>query len=176
MMREVRGELTNDASNLGLTISDVRIRRTDLTQEVSQQTFERMKAERLAEAELIRARGNEAGQRRRAIADRQVVEFIAAAQRDSEILRGEGEGERNRVFGEAFSQDPAFFDFYRSMSAYRDSMSAASDTTLVLSPQSEFFRFSPGRGRHCAHDHGYDNRHGDDAGDRELRTHPCPIS
>jgi membrane protease subunit HflC len=140
MMREVRGELTNDASNLGLTISDVRIRRTDLTQEVSQQTFERMKAERLAEAELIRARGNEAGQRRRAIADRQVVEFIAAAQRDSEILRGEGEGERNRVFGEAFSQDPAFFDFYRSMSAYSTSMTS-SDTTLVLSPQSEFFRY-----------------------------------
>ena len=140
MMREVRGELTNDASNLGLTIEDVRIRRTDLTQEVSQQTYERMKAERLAEAELIRARGNEAGQRRRAIADRQVVEFVAAAQRDSEILRGEGDGERNRVFGQAFSQDPAFFDFYRSMSAYRDALTS-SDTTLVLSPQSEFFRY-----------------------------------
>jgi membrane protease subunit HflC len=140
MMREVRGELANDASNLGLTISDVRIRRTDLTQEVSQQTYDRMKAERLAEAELIRARGNEEGQRRRAIADRQVVEFVAAAQRDSEILRGEGDGERNRVFGEAFSQDPDFFEFYRSMSAYRDSMNSA-DTTLVLSPRSEFFRF-----------------------------------
>ena len=140
MMREVRGELTTDASNLGHTISDVRIRRTDLTQEVSQQTFERMKAERLAEAELIRARGNEEGQRRRAIADRQVVEFVAAAQRDSEILRGEGDGERNRVFGQAFSQDPDFFDFYRSMSAYRDAMTS-SDTTLVLSPQSEFFRY-----------------------------------
>ncbi|MCP8893752.1 protease modulator HflC [Shinella daejeonensis] len=141
MMREVRGELTSDAENLGITISDVRIRRTDLTQEVSQQTYERMKAERLAEAELIRARGNEQGQRRRAIADRQVVELVAEAQRDSEILRGEGEGERNRVFGEAFSRDPGFFDFYRSMSAYRDSLAASSDTTLVLSPQSEFFRY-----------------------------------
>jgi membrane protease subunit HflC len=140
MMREVRGELANDASNLGLTISDVRIRRTDLTQEVSQQTYDRMKAERLAEAELIRARGNEEGQRRRAIADRQVVEFVAAAQRDSEILRGEGDGERNRVFGEAFSQDEDFFEFYRSMIAYRDSMNSP-DTTLVLSPRSEFFRF-----------------------------------
>ena len=140
MMREVRGELSNDASTLGLTISDVRIPRTDLTQEVSQQTYDRMKAERLAEAELIRARGNEEGQRRRAIADRQVVEFVAAAQRDSEILRGQGDGERNRVFGQAFSQDPDFFDFYRSMSAYRNSLNS-SDTTLVLSPQSEFFRY-----------------------------------
>jgi membrane protease subunit HflC len=140
MMREVRSEMAADAENLGLTMTDVRIRRTDLTQEVSQQTYERMKAERLAEAELIRARGNEAGQRRRAIADREVVELVSAAQRDSEILRGEGDGERSRVFGEAFSRDEAFFDFYRSMSAYRDSM-ASSDTTLVLSPNSEFFRF-----------------------------------
>ncbi len=98
MMREVRTDLRADAESLGLNIEDVRIRRTDLTQEVSQQTFDRMKAERLAEAELIRARGNEEGQRRRAIADRQVVEIIAEAQRDSEILRGEGEAERTGIF------------------------------------------------------------------------------
>ena len=140
MMREVRGELTADAANLGLSIEDVRIRRTDLTQEVSQQTFERMKAERLAEAELIRARGNEEGQRRRAIADRQVVEIVATAQRDAEILRGQGDAQRNKVFGEAFKRDPAFFDFYRSMRAYVAAM-GNSDTTLVLSPNSEFFRY-----------------------------------
>ncbi len=140
MMREVRNELTPDAENLGLTISDVRIRRTDLTQEVSQQTFERMKAERLAEAELIRARGNEQGQTRRAIADRQVVEIVAEARRESEIIRGEGDAERNRVFGEAFERDPGFFAFYRSMEAYRQSL-GVSDTTLVLSPDSEFFRY-----------------------------------
>lgn len=140
MMREVRGELTADAANLGISIEDVRIRRTDLTQEVSQQTFERMKAERLAEAELIRARGNEEGQRRRAIADRQVVEIVATAQRDSEILRGQGDAQRNKVFGEAFQRDPAFFDFYRSMRAYVAAM-GNSDTTLVLSPNSEFFRY-----------------------------------
>ncbi|MDX3925192.1 MAG: protease modulator HflC [Shinella sp.] len=145
MMREVRNELTGDAENLGLTIADVRIRRTDLTQEVSQQTYERMKAERLAEAELIRARGNEEGQRRRAIADRQVVEIVAEAQRDSEILRGQGDAERNRLFGEAFQRDPAFFDFYRSMSAYSAAM-GSSDTTLVLSPNSEFFRYFEGVG------------------------------
>ncbi|MBB4185567.1 protease modulator HflC [Sinorhizobium terangae] len=140
MMREVRTDLKTDAESLGLNIEDVRIRRTDLTQEVSQQTFERMKAERLAEAELIRARGNEEGQRRRAIADRQVVEIVAEAQRDSEILRGEGEAERAGIFADAFTRDPGFFDFYRSMTAYSQSIGNP-DTTVVLSPHSEFFRY-----------------------------------
>ncbi|NML73215.1 protease modulator HflC [Rhizobium sp. S-51] len=140
MMQEVRDDLRTDAESLGITISDVRIRRTDLTQEVSQQTFDRMKAERLAEAELIRARGNEEGQRRRAIADRQVVELQAEAQRDSEILRGQGDAERNRIFGEAFARDEAFFEFYRSMRAYTGALSEKG-TTMVLSPDSEFFRF-----------------------------------
>ncbi|MNT80187.1 Modulator of FtsH protease HflC [compost metagenome] len=99
-----------------------------------------MKAERLAEAELIRARGNEAGQRRRAIADRQVVEIVADAQRESEILRGEGEAERTKTFADAFARDPQFFEFYRSMAAYTQSI-GDSDTTLVLSPHSEFFRY-----------------------------------
>ena len=140
MMQEVRDDLRVDAESLGITISDVRIRRTDLTQEVSQQTFERMKAERLAEAELIRARGNEEGQRRRAIADRQVVELQAEAQRDSEILRGQGDAERNRVFAEAFGRDEAFFEFYRSMRAYTGALSGTG-STMVLSPDSDFFRF-----------------------------------
>ncbi|MCZ4092204.1 protease modulator HflC [Sinorhizobium psoraleae] len=140
MMREVRTDLRADAESLGLNIEDVRIRRTDLTQEVSQQTFDRMKAERLAEAELIRARGNEEGQRRRAIADRQVVEIVAEAQRDSEILRGEGEAERTKIFADAFARDPGFFEFYRSMSAYAASIGSP-DTTVILSPHSEFFRY-----------------------------------
>ena len=140
MMREVRADLRADAESLGLNIDDVRIRRTDLTQEVSQQTYDRMKAERLAEAELIRARGNEEGQRRRAIAERQVVEIVAEAQRDSEILRGEGEAERTRIFADAFQRDPGFFEFYRSMSAYAQSIGSP-DTTVVLSPHSEFFRY-----------------------------------
>ncbi|SOE17551.1 protease FtsH subunit HflC [Hoeflea halophila] len=140
MMREVRDQLRAEAESLGLRIDDVRIRRTDLTQEVSQQTFERMKAERLAEAELIRARGNEAAQRIRAIADRQVVEIVSEAARDAEIIRGEGDGERNRIFAEAFSKDAEFFEFYRSMNAYNDAL-ADSGTTMVLSPTSEFFRY-----------------------------------
>jgi modulator of FtsH protease HflC len=140
MMRGVRDQLRPDATSLGLEIADVRIRRTDLTQEVSQQTYDRMKAERLAEAERLRARGREAAQRIRARADREVVEIVADARRESEILRGEGEAERNAIFAEAFSRDPEFFDFYRSMAAYTQALQGAG-TSMVLSPDSEFFRF-----------------------------------
>ncbi len=140
MMREVQNDLRSDAETLGLSIMDVRIRRTDLTKEVSQQTYERMKAERLAEAELIRARGNEEGQKRKAIADRQVVEIVADARKDSEILRGQGDAQRNSVFADAYGKDPAFFEFYRSMTAYANAL-ASDDTTFLISPDSEFFRF-----------------------------------
>ncbi|EIM76215.1 ftsH protease activity modulator hflC [Nitratireductor aquibiodomus RA22] len=140
MMREVAEELRPAAASLGLEIEDVRIRRTDLTAEVSQQTYDRMKAERLAEAERLRARGREAAARIRARADREVVEILAAAQRESEILRGEGEAERNGIFAEAFSRDEDFFEFYRSMNAYQQALDP-SGTTMLLSPDSEFFRF-----------------------------------
>lgn len=140
MMREVRDQLRPDATSLGLEIQDVRIRRTDLTQEVSQQTYDRMKAERLAEAERLRARGREAAQRIRARADREVVEIVAEARKESEILRGEGEAERNGVFADAFQRDPSFFEFYRSMAAYSSALEN-SGTTMVLSPDSEFFKY-----------------------------------
>jgi modulator of FtsH protease HflC len=140
MMKEVRDQLRPDATSLGLEIVDVRIRRTDLTQEVSKQTFERMKAERLAEAERLRARGNENAQRTRAIADRQVVEIVAEARKGSEITRGQGDGERNSIFATAFNKDPEFFNFYRSMQAYSLSLSGQG-TSMVLSPDSEFFKF-----------------------------------
>jgi modulator of FtsH protease HflC len=140
MMKEVRDQLRPDATSLGLEIVDVRIRRTDLTQEVSQQTFERMKAERLAEAERLRARGNENAQRTRAVADRQVVEIVAEARKGSEITRGEGDGERNSIFAAAFNKDPEFFNFYRSMQAYALSL-RGQGTSMVLSPDSEFFKF-----------------------------------
>ncbi len=140
MMREVRDQLRPDATSLGLEIEDVRIRRTDLTSEVSDQTFERMNAERLAEAERLRARGQEAARRIRARADREVVEIKAAAQRDGEILRGEGEAERNAIFADAFGRDPEFFEFYRSMTAYSEALQQ-SGTTMVLSPNSDFFRY-----------------------------------
>ncbi|EAU40923.1 HFLC protein [Fulvimarina pelagi HTCC2506] len=140
MMRQVRDEIVADAQTLGVEVTDVRIRRTDLTDEVSEQTYERMQAERLAEAERLRARGQVAAREIRAGSDREVVETVAVARRDAEILQGQGDAERNRVFGEAFGADPEFFDFYRSMSAYRQALEN-SGTTLVLSPDSEFFRY-----------------------------------
>jgi membrane protease subunit HflC len=143
MMREVRDELRPAANELGIQIQDVRIRRTDLTQEVSEQTYNRMSAERLAEAERLRARGSEAAQRIKARADREVVEIEAAAQRDGEILRGEGEGERNAIFADAYTRDAEFFEFYRSMNAYREALEN-SGTTMVLSPNSDFFRYFGG--------------------------------
>lgn len=140
MMREVADQLRPDAATLGIKIVDVRIRRTDLTAEVSQQTYERMKAERLAEAERLRARGREAAQRIRARADREVVEIVADARRESEILRGEGEAQRNAIFADAFQRDPGFFEFYRSMAAYAKALEGTG-TTMVLSPDSDFFRY-----------------------------------
>jgi modulator of FtsH protease HflC len=140
MMRDVRDQLRPDANSLGITIEDVRIQSTDLTKEVSQQTYNRMKSERLAAAEAIRARGRENAAKIRATADRQVIEIRAEAQKESEILRGEGDAEKSRIFAKAYSQDPQFFAFYRSMLAYKKAL-AGSNTTMVLSPDSEFFSF-----------------------------------
>lgn len=140
MMREARDLVATDMVELGIEVADVRVLVTDLTPEVSQQTYERMQAERNAEAALIRARGQEQAQILRAIADRQAVEIVSAANRDSEIIRGEGDAEQNRLFAEAFSQDEAFFQFYRSMEAYRGALGDG-NTTMVLSPDSAFFRF-----------------------------------
>ncbi len=140
MMREARDLLRRDMDELGINIVDVRVLRTDLTQEVSQQTFDRMSAERLAEAALLRARGQELAQTLRAQADRQAIEIVASANRDSEILRGEGDAERNRIYAEAFNLDQGFFDFYRSLQAYSVALQG-NNTSLVLSPDSEFFRY-----------------------------------
>ncbi|NDW05768.1 protease modulator HflC [Jiella sp. 40Bstr34] len=145
MMRQVRDEIRQDAASLGVTIDDVRIRRTDLTQEVSQQTYERMKAERLAEAERLRARGQVAAREIRAAADREVTETVATARKESEIIKGQGEAERSGIFANVYQNDPEFFDFYRSMQAYRTSLEN-SGTTMVLSPDSEFFRYFNGEG------------------------------
>ena len=140
MMQETRSLIRPDLAELGLDIVDVRILRTDLDSDVSATTFERMRAERLAEAALLRARGQEQAQSLRAIADRQAVEIVAAATRDAEIIRGQGDADRNRIYAAAYGQDPEFFEFYRSMEAYRKAM-PNSGTTMVLSPDSAFFRY-----------------------------------
>jgi membrane protease subunit HflC len=145
MMDQAAALIRADIDDIGIEIVDVRVLRTDLTQQVSAQTFDRMKAERLAEAALLRARGKEAAQTLRAVADRQAVEFIAASRRDSEILRGEGEAVRSEVFANAYTQDPEFFEFYRSMQSYRTAL-GATGTTMVLSPDSEFFQYFRGAG------------------------------
>ena len=140
MMREIRDQVRTEARALGIEIVDVRVRRTDLTPDVLNDTYDRMNAERFAEAANLRAIGETARRRIRAEADREAVELVAKAKRESEIIRGQGDGERNRIFAEAFNRDPNFFAFYRSMQAYAKSLQG-DDTTLVLNPDSEFFQF-----------------------------------
>jgi membrane protease subunit HflC len=139
MMREIRDQVRREAESLGIEIVDVRIRRTELMPDVLQDTYARMSAERFAEAAELRAIGQAQATRIEAEADRAAVELLATAQRESEIVRGEGDAERNRTFADAFGRDAEFFNFYRSMQAYTKSL-AGTETTLVLSPDSEFFR------------------------------------
>lgn len=140
MMREIRDQVRLEAEALGIDVVDVKIRRTDLLEQVLKDTYARMNAERFAEAAELRAVGEAQATRIKAEADRQSVELMSKAQRESEILRGKGDATRNKVFAEAFQQDPEFFAFYRSMQAYTKSLSN-SDTTLVLKPDSEFFKY-----------------------------------
>jgi modulator of FtsH protease HflC len=140
MMIEVRNQIRPISTEIGIEIVDVRIKRTDLLPEVSQQTFDRMRAERLAEAAQLRARGTELAARIKAEADREAVVTVAEAQREAEILRGQGDAERTAIFADAYQRNSDFFEFYRSMRAYESALDSSS-TTLVLSPDSEFFRF-----------------------------------
>jgi membrane protease subunit HflC len=143
LMRFIRDETNEEAATLGVEVVDVRIRRADLPQANSQAIFARMKTDRAREAADIRAKGGQLSQEITSDADRQRTIIIAEAQKKADILRGEGDGERNRIFAEAFSRDPNFFEFYRSMQAYGASMSGG-DTTMVLSPDSTFFRYFKG--------------------------------
>ena len=140
VMRDVRDDVNRQAKAFGIDVIDVRIRRADLPAENSQAIYERMKTERQREAAQFRAEGEREAQKIRAGADRQRVEIVADAQRQAQILRGEGDAESIRVYADAFGRDPEFYAFYRSLEAYRSAL-ANSDTTLVLSPDSEFFRF-----------------------------------
>jgi membrane protease subunit HflC len=139
-MREIRDQLREEAEALGIEIVDVRVRRTDLSENVLEQTYGRMRSERNALAQDIRSQGESTKTRMNAETDRTVTEKLAQAKKEAEILRGQGDAERNKVFAEAFQQDPEFFSFYRSMQAYRNSL-GADGTTMVLNPDSEFFRY-----------------------------------
>lgn len=140
LMVRIRDIVNTDSERLGLTITDVRIRRADLPREISEKVFSRMISERAREAAEYRAQGAEQAQSITADADRQVVVLKADAQRKADELRGQGDADRNRVFADAYGKDPEFFAFYRSMQAYGTALKGG-DTRLVLSPDSNFFRY-----------------------------------
>ena len=140
LMARIRDGTNVELQRFGVEVVDIRIKRADLPKENSEAIFRRMRAERLREANELRAQGAEVAQRIRARADRERTVLVAQAKRDAEVLRGEGDSEAIRIFAEAFGQDKDFFAFYRSMQAYREALGDA-QTNFVLSPQSEFFRF-----------------------------------
>jgi len=140
LMARVRDQLDTEAQPFGISIVDVRIRRADLPEQNSQAVYERMKTERQREAQEFRSQGLQRAQEIRAKADRDVTVLLADAQSKGEQVRGEGDGERNRIFAEAYGRDPQFFSFYRSMQAYEAGL-RSNDTRMLLKPDSEFFRF-----------------------------------
>ncbi|HEY4343472.1 MAG TPA: protease modulator HflC [Parvibaculum sp.] len=140
LMKQIRERFNAAAEDLGIEIVDVRIRRADLPAANSQAIFRRMQTEREREAAEIRAKGQEEAQRLRSRADRDVTVLLADAERDGQIVRGEGDATRSKIYADAFGQDPEFFSFYRSMQAYQKSLKA-DNTTMVLPPNSEFFRY-----------------------------------
>ena len=128
------------AKDFGLQIEDVRIRRADLPTANSEAIFRRMQTERQQEAAQFRAEGEEQSRRIKAEAEKEKTILLANAERTGEILRGEGDAEKNKILGEAFGRDPDFFAFYRAMQAYVVAIDS-SDTTMILSPDSEFFEY-----------------------------------
>ncbi len=140
IMQDIQAKVGHQAPTFGIDIIDVRIGRTDLPPDTSQAVYNRMRTEREREARELRAEGAEEAQKIRARADREQIVILAEAQRTSEILRGEGEAKRNLILGQAFGKDPEFFDFYKSLAEYEENL-VDSETTMVLTPESEFFRF-----------------------------------
>lgn len=140
LANRIRNSARNEARALGIDVVDVRLRRTDLPVQNLDATFARMRAERQREAADEVARGNEAAQRVRAQADRTVVELVSDARRQADIARGEADAERNAVFAAAFGADEEFFEFYRSLAAYRAAL-LGGNSTMVISPDSEFFNY-----------------------------------
>jgi modulator of FtsH protease HflC len=140
LMGRVREQLNTEAQGYGIAVVDVRIRRADLPEQNSQAVYQRMQTERQQEAAQYRAEGAQKAQEIRARADRDVTVLLAEAQSKGERTRGEGDGERNRIFADAYGRDPDFFAFYHSMQAYEAGL-RSNDTRMLLKPDSEFFRF-----------------------------------
>ena len=139
-MALIQDGVNNEAENFGINIVDVRIKRADLPQANSEAIYKRMQTEREREAKEFRAKGAEMAAEITANADKEVTVILANAEKASEILKGEGDGQRNKIFANAFGKDPEFFAFYRAMQAYEKAL-IGGETSLILSPDSEFFKF-----------------------------------
>ena len=140
LMKNIAAQVNNEGRALGLEVVDVRIKRADLPEQNSKSVFDRMRAERQREAAEFRAEGAAKANEIKATADRQATVIKAEANRTAEEIRGNGDAERNRIYAEAYSRDPEFFEFYRSMQAYERGLKS-SDTRLLISPDSEFFKY-----------------------------------
>ena len=146
LMEEIQSTVNKETGRLGIEIVNVRIVRADLPEQTSESIYARMRSEREQEAKQARAEGAEEAQKIRAEADRERRVLLADAERQAQIKRGEGDREAIEIYAAAFGKDPKFYAFYRSMEAYAKSLSNP-ETTLILSPDSEFFRFFKGQGR-----------------------------
>ena len=136
----IQNDVNAEAKNFGIEIIDVRIKRADLPQANSEAIYKRMQTEREREAKEFRAKGAEMAVTITSTADKEVTVLLANAKKQSEIMKGEGDGQRNRIFANAFGKDPEFFAFYRAMQAYEKAL-IGGDTSLILSPDSDFFKF-----------------------------------
>lgn len=139
-MEQVYNSLQDDAKRLGVEVVDVRIKRADFPETISQAIFRRMQTERQREANEQRATGAELAEKIRAEAERQRTVLLAEARKQADILRGDGDAQRTKIFADAAGKDPEFYTFYRSLQAYSKALQH-NDTTMVLSPDSEFFKY-----------------------------------
>jgi membrane protease subunit HflC len=139
-MSIIQNDVNTEAKNFGIEIVDVRIKRADLPPANSEAIYKRMQTEREREAKEFRAKGAEMAVTITSTADKEVTVLLANAKKESEIMKGEGDGQRNKIFANAFGKDPEFFSFYRAMQAYETAL-IGGDTSLILSPDSDFFKF-----------------------------------
>jgi modulator of FtsH protease HflC len=146
IMRTVRERANQDAKKIGVEIIDVRLKRVDLPQEVSESVYKRMDAERKSVANQLRSEGSAAAERIRAEADKEREVIIANAYKDAQRVKGEGDAKAAAAYAQAFGQNPEFYAFYRSLEAYRSSFNNRSDV-LLLEPNSDFFKYLKGPGK-----------------------------
>lgn len=140
LMEAIRDQVNKSVTNFGVEVVDVRIGRADLPEQTTQAVYSRMKTEREREAAQFRAQGQEAAQEIKSKADRERTVLLADAEKQAQILRGQGDGLAIKIYADAFKRDPQFYAFYRTMQAYKEGL-GADNTTLILKPEGEFFRF-----------------------------------